>query len=485
MLSLASLIIVFFLTRLASLTIIPIFADEAIYIRWAQLIWQGRFFIPLSDGKTPLFMWLLAPILQVINNPLLAGRLLSVLSGLATLAGVFFLSQKLFNRKIAIISSFLVIFSPFLLFYDRMSLVDSLLTALIVWSIKVAYDLFKKPKLKPAIILGLLWAAALLTKPAALLFILLTPALLLLIPVKNWFKKIKKIILPGALAGIIAIGIYSLQRLSNAFHMINRRSADYLRSSSDFLNNSLEFIPATLKVFFTWLINYLSWPALVLLAITWILALKKKSKEIAFLSALIIIPFILEATIGKIIYPRYLLPIIPFILIILSWGLNNFKKIFSLIFIILIAVYWLKFDYLLLTNPVLTPLDNWEKGQYFYEWSAGYGLKEITDYLNNIPEDQSVLVATEGSFGTLPDGLQIFFNTSPNIHIQGIGFPEEKITPVMEKALSDNRQVYLVFNQGRLGNYNPKRLKLIAEYPRPKNEKPQEKLLFFKVLLKN
>ncbi len=485
MLSLASLIIVFLLTRLASLTIIPIFADEAIYIRWAQLIWQGRFFMPLSDGKTPLFMWLLAPILQVINNPLLAGRLLSVLSGLATLAGVFFLSQKLFNKRIAIISSFLVIFSPFLLFYDRMSLVDSLLTALIVWSIKVAYDLFKKPQLKPAIILGLLWAAALLTKPAALLFILLTPTLLLLIPVKNWFKKIKKLIPLGALTGIIAIGIYNLQRLSSAFHMINRRSADYLRSSSDFLNNPLEFIPATLKVFFGWLVSYLSWPALVLLAITWVLALKKKSKKIAFLSILAIIPFIIQASVGKIVYPRYLLPIIPFILIILSWGLNNFKKIFSLLFIILIAVYWLKFDYLLLTNPALAPLDNWEKTQYFYEWSAGYGLKEITDYLNNIPQDQSVLVSTEGGFGTLPNGLTIFFNTSPNIYIRGLGFPEEKITPAMEKALISNHQVYLVFNEHRLGDYNRSRLELIAEYPRPKNDKPQQKLLFFQVLPKN
>ena len=118
-----------------------------------------------------------------------------------------------------------------------------------------------------------------------------------------------------------------------------------------------------------------------------------------------------------------------------------------------------------------------EQTQYFYDWSAGYGLSEITDYLNKIPQNQSVLVATEGSFGTLPNGLEIYFDKSENIRIQGIGFPNPRITPAMEAALSEGRLIYLIFNQDRLGEVDQSRLELIEKYPRPQGQT----LLFFKI----
>ena len=54
------IIIVFFLFRLINLTILPIFADEAIYIRWSQVMKAEPTlrFLPLSDGKQPLFVWI-------------------------------------------------------------------------------------------------------------------------------------------------------------------------------------------------------------------------------------------------------------------------------------------------------------------------------------------------------------------------------------------------------------------------------------------
>ena len=58
-------------------------------------------FLPLSDGKTPLFMWVLMPLFKVFEDPLFAGRFLSVMSGLVTLLGVYFLSRKVFNSKVA------------------------------------------------------------------------------------------------------------------------------------------------------------------------------------------------------------------------------------------------------------------------------------------------------------------------------------------------------------------------------------------------
>lgn len=477
--SLTILIVLFLVSRLLNLTLLPIFADEAIYIRWAQLIWQKTyyFFIPLSDGKTPLFMWLLAPLLRVINDPLVAGRLLSVISGLTTLLGVYFLTKKLFSSKTAFLAGILVILQPFLLFYDRISLTDSLLTALIIWSFYLTLKLLTKPTIKLGIILGLLAGAVLLTKPSGLLFLLLNALLLFLFPL----KKIKTIIKPGVVATAISLGLYNFLRLSDAFHLISSRSHDYLRSNQEIIHGLFQYFLPTAKVFLSWLISYLSWPAIFLVIISLLLAIKKKTKIIIILFIWVLVPFLIQIAIGKIIYPRYLLPIIPFLLIVLGWGLTKINKLGWLL-AILFLFFWFKFDWFLLTNPAQAPLDPWERGQYLQQWSSGYGLKEIKDYLNNLPQDQQILVATEGSFGTLPNGLQIFFNQSKHVEILGVGFPDKTVSPAMEQALKEGKKVYLVANYNRYNFSAENRLKLIAEYERPALSGAKgEKLMFYEV----
>src|SRR3990170_8374691 len=80
--------------RVYNLNSLPVFGDEAIYIRWAQVMRADPSlrFLPLSDGKQPLFMWSIIPLFKIFSDPLFAGRFLSVVSGLATLGGVFVLS---------------------------------------------------------------------------------------------------------------------------------------------------------------------------------------------------------------------------------------------------------------------------------------------------------------------------------------------------------------------------------------------------------
>src|SRR3989344_4563676 len=52
--------------RIWNLTSWPIFADESIYIRWSQVMRAepSLRFLPLSDGKQPLYMWATTPFLK-------------------------------------------------------------------------------------------------------------------------------------------------------------------------------------------------------------------------------------------------------------------------------------------------------------------------------------------------------------------------------------------------------------------------------------
>ena len=114
----------------------PIFADEAIYVRWAQVMKAEPTlrFLPLSDGKQPLFMWVLMFLLEPLYDPLIAGRLLSVVFGLVTNLGVFFLTYLLFGRKKpALVAALIYALAPITLFFDSMALVDATLSMFGVW----------------------------------------------------------------------------------------------------------------------------------------------------------------------------------------------------------------------------------------------------------------------------------------------------------------------------------------------------------------
>ena len=91
------LTVLYFLIRLPNLLIIPIFTDEAIYTRWAQIAandanWR---FISLTDGKQPMFVWFAMIAIKFIDDPLIAARLVSVFTGFFTMLGLWFLSFEL------------------------------------------------------------------------------------------------------------------------------------------------------------------------------------------------------------------------------------------------------------------------------------------------------------------------------------------------------------------------------------------------------
>ena len=95
------LILIFLATRLVQLTLIPIFTDEAIYLLWAQIAlsdprWR---FISLIDGKQPLLIWLMLPMVKYVADPLVAGRLVSIICGLVAMTGFSVFSYYLTKSR--------------------------------------------------------------------------------------------------------------------------------------------------------------------------------------------------------------------------------------------------------------------------------------------------------------------------------------------------------------------------------------------------
>ena len=93
------IVLIFYLLITAiALTALPVFSDEAIYIHWAQVATNepSKYaFLPMLDGKPPLHVWTLIPMLKVVQDPLLAGRLVSVLVGLVNVLLIGILIREL------------------------------------------------------------------------------------------------------------------------------------------------------------------------------------------------------------------------------------------------------------------------------------------------------------------------------------------------------------------------------------------------------
>ena len=175
------LIPLYFITRVVNLKVIPIFTDEAIYSYWAQVALHdpANRFISLEDGKQPLFIWLAAIFQKFIEDPLIASRLVSVFAGFGSLIGIYILSSSLFNKRTALISSFLYLVLPFTLLYDRLALFDSLLTTLGIWATFFTIKLVREQRLDWAMLAGITIGLALITKSSGVFFLYFLPFSLL------------------------------------------------------------------------------------------------------------------------------------------------------------------------------------------------------------------------------------------------------------------------------------------------------------------
>lgn len=195
------LVVLYLITHLAGLLELPVFADEAIYIRWSQLILDDLpryLFFPMNDGKTPLFFWLLAPFQFLFSNQLYAARFVSVIVGLLQMLIMMAITSKLTkNSKTIFMSGILVMILPFWYFHHRMVLTDGLMTLMVSVSILFLVSEFKKSldikklnlktitssisnrdSMKNLILAGFFFGLALLSKIPAILFV---PTLFLLI----------------------------------------------------------------------------------------------------------------------------------------------------------------------------------------------------------------------------------------------------------------------------------------------------------------
>lgn len=452
---LIALALAYFAFRFYSILSLPIFTDEAIYIRWAQIAKQDANwrFISLTDGKQPMFIWLMVISLRFIQDPLLAGRMVSVGAGFFTLIGMYFLGKEVFkNNKIGLVSSALYVIFPMALVYDRIALYDSLVGSFAVWSLFLIVLLVRKARLDIALILGMIAGGGVLTKTSGFFNIYLLPISLILF---SWGEKqVKSRLIKWIGLAIVAIlttyGFYSILRLSPFFHIINEKNAIFVYPFDEWFKHPLEFFIGNWRAFWDWTVRYLTWPFLTLAIGSFFLS-KSFLREKMVLFLWFIVPIIALGLFGKTLFPRFvffmILPLLPLIAFSLVDIYAKLKKLYVfLIFLFLVSVLVVKADYLILNNFADAYIPVSDKRQYLTDWPAGGGVRGVVEFFEKEVKKGKIYVATQGTFGLMPFALEIYLVDNPNIKIDGY-WPVGDIIPAKVIEISKKIPTYFVFYQ--------------------------------------
>lgn len=492
--------IVYFIAHFATIQSLPIFADEAIYVRWTQLMiddWNQYAFFSLNDGKTPLLYWLLIPTQLLPFDNVISARLFSVLVGFLQIIAMGWVAYVFSARRLGIVLSMaLTAFLPFWFFHHNFVLLDGFLTLWLTLFLGVTQLLFthisrrldsKTDTLKynPGesvkrfgkniflliwdarfliLLNGSIFGLALLTKLPAILAV---PAFFILVfyfPFNEHRSSkpnhtnlpIHHIIIRSlALVISIAIGIsiFAVLFFHPAFPQLFSRGGDFLFPVSDILfggawKDTIPNIPNYIYTFFTYLTPPVSF---IIIASLFYKYGKARAHTLFWMGIFFLLPIMI---LGRVVYPRYLFPASLFFTLSAALTIETMafkikeQTVSILGFVTALALALLvsntvsisaSYIYIYATNPNELPLTSADAGQYLYEWSAGYGIKETSALLLEMAKDGNVIAATEGSFGTLPDGIMAYLHNKDltNVFLDGIGYPLsiDKLDKFIEKQL--------------------------------------------------
>jgi len=466
------------LTRTVNLTRLPIFCDEAIYIRWSQIAWKeaSMRFISLTDGKQPFQTWITIPFLKVFSDPLVAGRAQAAMSGLllpfvlAILVGALCPKKK--NLPVLVV--FLAVFCPYLLFHSRMALAEGWLTLFAAGSVFFSYLLAKTRRLDVALLAGGWLGLALLVKSQAWFFLILFPVGLIFVPInfpKREFSQAFRFLSLFLLSTVIAYLIYNIQRLSPWLYMIAQKNQDFAVSPLAALKEWPIFWQ-NLKASVGWFWTYLTWPVFLASLSGLLLWLKKDWRQGLFLAAWFFLPFGTINLIARIYNSRYLaflafLPLLwaGFFLAKLKPKLSG--RLFGLLLLLVFLLPVFRSGQLLFW-PEQFPFTRTDRG-YLEGWTAGYGIAETVRIVSEAAKTQPAVIGTEGNFGLLSQGLEIYFAFDPRVDVFGYyPLPQQSPKELVE-AVEEGKRAFFVLNNTS-GDFNQDNFLLHSEFPKVNNQ---------------
>lgn len=430
------LFLIYLLTRTVSLTLLPIFLDEAVHIQWSERLYaEGRILRPVGSGR------LLAVATYGLALPssdrLWAARMIAVLVGALTLLGTTLLSSRLFGKRAGVVAGLLYVFSPFALVYDRLALSDGFLsasiTALMFSTWAVAHK--RRPGVGGAALLVVLAVAS---KVSALLFLATLPLGVLTLP-RERFPALRALAVAG-MVGLLCASPILWFFVSNSGEISSQHLVDPAQAASQ--------IVSTLTDMREWVTSYFGIPIMLAAALSLILI---RDGRAVWLLASWAAPFVLFALFSQPWSARYVLPTLPPILILIAGGIEALAVRMksgsvgvALGLTALVSLPGLAFDRQLLLDPARAPFPEDDRRQLVTDWPSGYGVRELAARVKREALAGPITAYVDsGGLRTVPTSLSILLGRDPAISLVEGDFGSLDFRGVMSSA-AESRRIFAI-----------------------------------------
>jgi tetratricopeptide (TPR) repeat protein len=399
--ALGAIVALHLLTRLVDLMRLPVFLDEAMHLDWAFRTVSTGQLVGHTDGGRYLPIWAYAVVAARAEDPLRAARLCSVAAGLAAALGLAWLGRLLESPQAGLLAAFLYVAAPFTLLYDRMALVDALLSALLVYALVFSVMWARTARRPWAIGLGLVAGAAGLTKLPGLLVLSLPAAVALSSRSSRRAMLLRQLAWTYGISLVLLLPLYLDLAGTGRFFSENlwllRPGAD----GSSFLGRNARLAAEWLLAYFTPI-----GAAAVAAAALWSLRERERADLLLLsVAAAWCVFFVLVG--GRYWFPRYVLPAVPPLLLLVARRAARLGRPATWLVGGVLAASWLGFDAALIADPARAPLPQVERSQYIYDWPSGYGLADVLGRLRRAAELQPVIVLRDQSSTPLREGLDL------------------------------------------------------------------------------
>ena len=248
------------------------------YLNWGRLIWNDpihNLFISLTDGQQPFFIWVCSLAYGLGGaHYLLWGRIISVISGMATMLLLYKIGKKIWNKRVGLITAFLYLISPFALWYDRLAIKD---TFLLFLAVLLLYCVLGKLSWFRTIGIGFIIGVALLTKSIAYFYVLALVITIIINNINNKTRKIKYIYYLITIL-FIGIGLSQVMRFSSNYDLISSKNQGFLLTPVQFLQNPFSQIKNNLYQLISWDLSYFGLGVLVLAFLGLVVSFKKNKQ---------------------------------------------------------------------------------------------------------------------------------------------------------------------------------------------------------------
>ncbi|MDP3941365.1 MAG: glycosyltransferase family 39 protein [bacterium] len=422
----------YFLFRLINLTRLPVFNDEAIYLDWAWRMTseQGMLFYSLYDAKQPLLMWFFGIAMHLLPDPFFAGRFVSVLCGWLTLFGIYTLGKTYFNKRIAIVASFLYIAIPIFSFYDRQALMEAAVGAVGVWTVWFALKFWKTGSTKDAVFVGLLLGIGFFIKSSALIFLL---AFFLISLWMYWSRRNFR----------FRSLFYSISSFLCVIFLIllQPRFWETLSSNSRYGFGLFDLLKFPVAAWFSNLfgnaeIGFLFLTPIVCIAsiVGVFLILRKGTGDQKYLGLWVVCTLLLQILLIRGTSQRYLVSYLPLIVLSVGYCLEIVLKkqkqeMIGLVLSTILFVIPLGITVVQISNPVsyfqLFGFSRYsEGGSYITGNTSGYGVDVAIAYISKLPKGERIFVGESLYTGNPESAVMVAFAKSNTITV---GYLDRKL----------------------------------------------------------